>query len=158
MWRQKSRVQWLKEGDRNSRFFHVVANGRRRNSLISELSFNRILSSNPQSIRKGVFDHFKKHFQKVSWQRPTIKRWNIRRLTSTEREMLEEDFSEEIWEALNICDGDKAPGPGGLNLNFVKENWEVIQKDFMIFAQEFQKSGSFVKEINHTFIALIPKI
>jgi hypothetical protein len=30
MWRQSSRVQWLSEGDKNSRFFHVPALGERK--------------------------------------------------------------------------------------------------------------------------------
>ena len=29
-WRQKSREVWLKEGDRNTRFFHRMANAHRR--------------------------------------------------------------------------------------------------------------------------------
>lgn len=35
-WRQKSRVQWLKEGERNTRFFH--------RSTMANRAFNRILT------------------------------------------------------------------------------------------------------------------
>ena len=34
-WRQKSREMWLKEGDRNTGFFHIMANSHKRKKILS---------------------------------------------------------------------------------------------------------------------------
>ena len=39
-WRQKSRETWLKEGDRNTGFFHRTANAHRRRNYINSISIN----------------------------------------------------------------------------------------------------------------------
>ena len=39
-WRQKSRETWLKEGDRNTRFFQRMANSNRRRNSIRNISIN----------------------------------------------------------------------------------------------------------------------
>ena len=56
-----------------------------------------------------------------------------------------------MLEALSSCDGNKAPGPDGFNLNFFKAHWEDIMEDFMGFIREFYKEGSIVRDLNHTF-------
>ena len=37
MWRQRSRIQWLAAGDKNTRFFHLRASQRRKRNKVSEL-------------------------------------------------------------------------------------------------------------------------
>ena len=39
-WRQKSREIWLKEGDRNTGFFHRMANSHRRRNSITSIRIN----------------------------------------------------------------------------------------------------------------------
>ncbi|KAK3219593.1 hypothetical protein Dsin_013563 [Dipteronia sinensis] len=81
------------------------------------------------------------------------------RQISKERMKLEVEFlKDEVWKALSECDGNKAPGSDGLNLNFIKANWELIKGDFMNFLHTFYHDGSVIKDFNCTFIALIPKI
>ena len=44
-WRQKSRVLCVREGDRNTKFFHRIANSHRRVNSIDRLMVDGVLSS-----------------------------------------------------------------------------------------------------------------
>ncbi|XP_022852740.1 uncharacterized protein LOC111374314 [Olea europaea var. sylvestris] len=47
-WRHKSRVTWLKEGDKCTKFFHRVANSNRRNNSITVLEVDGVTYEEPQ--------------------------------------------------------------------------------------------------------------
>jgi hypothetical protein len=61
-WRQKSRVRWLKEGDKCTKFFHQVASANRRNNTIESLMVNGIPTSDPACIGEHVVNYYKSLF------------------------------------------------------------------------------------------------
>ena len=65
MWRQKSKVKWLNEGDRNSKFFHFLANGRRRSNYVGEIVIDGVRTTDPKMVKDGVRSLFKNQFQNV---------------------------------------------------------------------------------------------
>ena len=60
LWKQKSRVQWLKERERNTSFFHKSMIQRRQHNIIFSLkdqNGNRLF--NHEDMEKELVDHFK---------------------------------------------------------------------------------------------------
>jgi hypothetical protein len=55
-------------------------------------------------------------------------------------------------------DRDKALGLDGFSMAFFQDCWGVVNRDFMAVFSEFHDRAKFVKSINSTFIALIPKV
>ncbi|KAK3189744.1 hypothetical protein Dsin_029305 [Dipteronia sinensis] len=70
----------------------------------------------------------------VKWQRLKISDLPLKGLSISEKKGLELEFTkEEVLEALNSYDGNKAQGPEGMNLSFIQANREMIEEDFMKF-------------------------
>ncbi|GJT03163.1 putative RNA-directed DNA polymerase, eukaryota, reverse transcriptase zinc-binding domain protein [Tanacetum coccineum] len=66
--------------------------------------------------------------------------------------------SQEIRDAIFSMDNDKSPCPDGYTVAFFKEAWDIIKQDVIKDVQEFFVNGTLLKELNHTIIALIPKV
>lgn len=64
---------------------------------------------------------------------------------------------EEIKNALNDIDDDRAPGPHGFGSMFFKRAWDVVGDDVVVATLEFFRTGRLLKQWNHAFIALVPK-
>jgi hypothetical protein len=59
-WRQKSRALWLKEGDKNTNFFHRVANSHRKFNHVDSLNINGATSKNPMEIEEHIVQYYNK--------------------------------------------------------------------------------------------------
>nr|GEV14517.1 hypothetical protein [Tanacetum cinerariifolium] len=72
--------------------------------------------------------------------------------------MIREVSEQEIKDALFSIGDDKSPGPDGFTAVFFKEAWTIIVDDVINAIGEFFRNGNILKELNHTIIALLPKI
>ncbi|GJY64314.1 pre-mRNA-splicing factor ATP-dependent RNA helicase DEAH7 [Tanacetum coccineum] len=66
--------------------------------------------------------------------------------------------NEEIKRAMFGIGDDKARGPDGFTSAFFKKGWDVVGQDICKAVRDFFDNGKLLKEVNHTFLALIPKI
>jgi len=71
-WRQKSRVLWLKEGDKCTKFFHQIANSNKRSNAIEFLLVNGSISSVQQVIRDHVTHFYESLFTEPYTWRPRL--------------------------------------------------------------------------------------
>uniref|UniRef100_A0A2N9FVR5 Reverse transcriptase domain-containing protein n=1 Tax=Fagus sylvatica TaxID=28930 RepID=A0A2N9FVR5_FAGSY len=157
-WRQKSRALWLREGDKNTKFFHRLANSHRRHNSISTLVVNGELSSDSEAIAECITQFYQSLFTEVDGRRPYLEGLDFSILSNEDAAGLERPFEEdEVTGVVHGFVGDKAPGPDGFPMAFFQFCWDTVRMDIMKVLNYFHGMGSFERSLNATFLALIPK-
>ena len=113
-WRQLSRELWLREGDRNTGYFHRMANAHRRRQSMDKIKINGVWLSEEQDVKNGIVDAFQRLLTEDSEWKADIGGLDLNQISQQEADTLELPFTEEeVHLVLMGLNGDKAPGPDG---------------------------------------------
>lgn len=148
---------WLK-GDKNSRFFHASLKVQRNINVIKCLEDNGQRLADPSAIG----DHITAFYSNLFNQNLFINdAWEFNQLIT---KLSKDDIESlckwvtvaEVEEVVMEANIDKVPSPDGFNGLFFKENWSLINDDVSKAISSFN-TGKLLKEVNRTFLTLIPK-
>ena len=79
-------------------------------------------------------------------------------IDSSKVERLELPFSEEeVFATLLDLGKDKAPSPNRYTMAFWLFCWDVVKVEVLGFFRDFHEEGRFVKSLNASYLALVPK-
>ena len=157
-WRQKSRALWLKKGDSNTKFFHRMANARRKGNFISSMTVKGVRLDKEEELKESIGSFFKSLFEESRVRRPNVESGLFKTLDSLDNEILEGQFSEkEVSKAFSNLRGDKAPGSDGFTLAFWKFCWPIVGGKVMQMFEELHVQNVVFRNLNATFLVLIPK-
>lgn len=164
--KQRSRVNWLKEGDQNTTFFY--------RTVLTRLNFNFIWSFLlpsgiiiTDSIQMSVYAV--SHFQSILGPQPAPP---VRLLSSAFWFQTLTDFlcsesqrgqmiliptAEEITSVLFKLNQNKAPGPDGLTSGFYKASWSTLGPEVVQSIRHFFYTSFLPASTIATILSLVPK-
>ena len=156
--RQKSRVLCIREGDRNTKFFHRIANSHRRFNSIDRLMVDGDLSSDPEAIAGAISHFYWQLYTENVAHRPLLDDVEFSCFSEEDALWLDRPFDEdEVFGVISDFKGDKALGPDGFSMPFFQSCWCILKAEIMAVFQNFHSQVVFEKSLNASFLALIPK-
>lgn len=159
-WRQRSRVTWLRDGDRNTKIFHQKASNRKRkNSFRNITDYLGGTYTKEEGIGRVAMDYFKTIF---SSSQPTMIAQALEeftpRVSDDMNAVLRAPYTkEEVDCALSQMHPIKALGPDGMCPLFFQSYWSTVGPNVSEFVLTILNGAEIPHEVNYTFMALIPK-
>lgn len=161
--KQKSKLHWLKVGDRNNKYFHKGVEERKAQNTIREvLCRDGNAATTGDDIKEEAGGLFRDFLQFKPADYEGISTDRLREIfpccKDEDHEMLLRDVTEEeIKGVLFAMPADKSPGPDGYTAEFFKKAWTIVGTDFITAVKSFVVKGFLPKGVNTTILALIPK-
>lgn len=160
LWFQKSRENWVKLGNKNTKFYHAQTVIHRRRNKVSSLQINGDWCTDDELLKKEATTFFKSLFQSSDTCMPaSLALTTIPHISQELHDVLLRPVTRrEVKDALFSMDPYKAPGPNGFQPIFYKNYWHIVSTDvWELVACAFQL-GHIDPFLAKTLIVLIPKI
>jgi len=162
-WLQRSKATKLLQGDDNTKYFLLVANGKHRKTKIVQLEQEEGTIVGDGNLKNYITEYYKGLFgphTPNSFSMDETLRHDIPQVSKDENEVLTAPFSEEEEVKMAVFDMEhnKAPGPDGFPVEFYQFFWEVVKLDLMNLFYEFHVGRLPIHSLNFGIITLLPKI
>jgi hypothetical protein len=140
MWLQPSRVNLLKDGDRNTKYFHQRARWRARKNRIKKLKKqDGNWMSDQEEMQNMATDYFANLFMEDASVNPqgVVNLFSLIITKEMNYGLIKPYSAEEISDTLFQIGPLKAPGPDGFPAHFFQRSWPVMKEDIIRATQEF---------------------
>ncbi|XP_055959779.1 uncharacterized protein LOC130014847 [Mercurialis annua] len=160
-WFQKSKQNWLRWGDSNTKFFHAKTRQRQQKNQIQGLrDANGIWVDTMEDIVPLVLQYFQHLYTNTN---PTTIHTLFHDfpavVTNQMNVSLMQPFTDdEIKEATFSIHYSKSPGIDGFTSAFYQHYWSTIGPSIISTIKQFFNGGHMLRSMNHTIICLIPKV
>jgi hypothetical protein len=161
MMRQRSRVQWLAEGDRNTTFFHARCRDRaRQNKIMTLRREDGLVCHKQEELQNVAINFYVKLFMAQEDLNPNeVIQFVPHKVTEEINQNLCRPFTfEEVEKALFMMKPNKSPGPDGFTAGLYQKHWLLLKDDICEAVLNFLGGGELPTDVNKTILVLIPKI
>jgi hypothetical protein len=160
-WQQRAKANWLKNGDRNTSFFHAQASERRRVNKIKKLKRDGGgVVEREEEIGSFITNFYKSLFMSsVGDINDDFLQYVPQSVSIPMNETLSMPYTvEEVRKALESIGDLKASGPDGMPAIFYKKFWHILGEKVQAEVLEVLNGGDMPDGWNETTIVLIPKV
>ena len=144
-WKQRAKTFWYRDGDLNTKFFHVVASSRRKVNRIEHLKDNNgMICRKEEELRVITCDYFVQLFTKFPSTRDTDVSKIQTSINHEDNISLIADFTiDEFRAAVFSMQADKCLGSDGFNLGFYHHFWDMCGQEVFQAGREWLANGMF---------------
>ncbi|XP_060183338.1 uncharacterized protein LOC132613336 [Lycium barbarum] len=159
-WRQKSRMTSFAEGDRNTRYFYSIVNGRTKRLQSRRIQNQQGVWIEGESLLAEEASRF--YQQQFSQEVDPLDFELLQHVPSmvdqdTNNQLVSMPTLEEVKKAVFELPADSAGGPDGMIGIFYQVCWDIVGADVYNLVKAFFDGQTLPMSVTHTNMVLLPK-